>query len=89
MRVLITGGAGFVARRLTLKLLAAGAIAVAGEPRRAIERIVLADLAEPEAALQADPRIAAARPPPPAPPGGFKHQPLPPPVSLVIRGGGL
>lgn len=61
MRVLITGGAGFLARRLTLKLLATGAIAVAGAPRRAIEHIVLADLAEPEAALKADPRVASAR----------------------------
>lgn len=61
MKLLITGGAGFLARRLVLRLLETGAIAVAGGARRAIERITLADVGEPDAALTADPRVAVVR----------------------------
>ncbi len=54
MKVLITGGAGFVGARLAQALLARGTL-----DGRGIERIVLADQAPAPAALCADPRIEA------------------------------
>ena len=54
MRLLITGGAGFVGARLARTLLARGTLA--GRP---VSRIVLADMAPPPADLAADPRIEA------------------------------
>jgi D-erythronate 2-dehydrogenase len=54
MKLLITGGAGFVGDRLARTLLARGALA-----GRTIERIVLADQVPPRADLLADPRVEA------------------------------
>ncbi len=54
MRLLITGGAGFVGARLARTLLARGMLA--GRP---IERVVLADQAAPPADLVADTRVEA------------------------------
>lgn len=54
MKVMVTGGAGFVGARLAQALLARGRLA--GRP---IERIVIADQAAPPPALVADPRIDA------------------------------
>ncbi|GBD43846.1 UDP-glucose 4-epimerase [bacterium HR40] len=51
MRVLVTGGAGFLGRKLAARLLADGALGGA-----AIERLVVADVAP--AQLPADPRLA-------------------------------
>ena len=52
MRILITGGAGFVGRKLAATLLARGTLA--GRP---IEALVLADQVAAPAALLADPRV--------------------------------
>ena len=58
MNILITGGAGFLGARLTRTLLACGeGFAVAGAPRRPVERIVLADRISPPADLADDPRV--------------------------------
>ena len=54
MKLLITGGAGFLGARLARTLLARGALA-----GRAIDRLVLADLAPPAPDLAADPRVEA------------------------------
>lgn len=54
MRLLITGGAGFVGARLARTLLARGTLA--GRP---IGQLVLADQAPPPADLAADPRVEA------------------------------
>ncbi len=54
MKILITGGAGFVGARLARTLLATGTLA-----GRRIERLVLADLAAPPPDLRDDARVAA------------------------------
>jgi len=54
MRLMITGGGGFLGARLARTLLARGELA--GQP---IKRIVLTDLAPPPADLLADPRVEA------------------------------
>lgn len=54
MKLLITGGAGFIGARLARTLLARGTLA--GEP---ITQLVLADLFPPPADLAADPRVQA------------------------------
>ncbi|MEP7282744.1 MAG: D-erythronate dehydrogenase [Rubrivivax sp.] len=54
MKILITGGAGFVGRRLAQSLLARGTIG-----GRAIQSIVLADQVAPPPALLADGRVSA------------------------------
>ncbi|HJU49428.1 MAG TPA: D-erythronate dehydrogenase [Pseudogulbenkiania sp.] len=52
MKLLITGGTGFIGARLARTLLARGELA-----GRAIERLVLADLVAPSDDLRADPRV--------------------------------
>ena len=54
MRLLITGGGGFVGARLARTLLARGTLA-----GQAVEHIVLADQFAPPADLLADPRTSA------------------------------
>jgi nucleoside-diphosphate-sugar epimerase len=54
MKILITGGAGFVGSRLASALLARGQLA--GKP---LERLVLADQAAPRPELSGDPRVEA------------------------------
>jgi nucleoside-diphosphate-sugar epimerase len=55
MKLLITGGGGFVGARLARTLLARGCLT--GQP---INQLVLADQAAPPADLLADPRVSAA-----------------------------
>jgi nucleoside-diphosphate-sugar epimerase len=55
MRIVITGGAGFLGSRLAARLLARGTLTDARGQRREIERIVLLDMAP--SALPADPRL--------------------------------
>ena len=57
MRVLITGGAGFLGLTLARRLLADGVLALAGSSPRPLTELWLADLALPPPALQADPRV--------------------------------
>ncbi|MGH6610803.1 MAG: NAD-dependent epimerase/dehydratase family protein, partial [Burkholderiaceae bacterium] len=45
MRVLITGGAGFLGRRLAAKLLERGTLKDADGKDRSVEQIVLVDIA--------------------------------------------
>jgi nucleoside-diphosphate-sugar epimerase len=54
MKLLITGGGGFVGTRLARTLLASGTLA-----GRKIERLVLADMVAPQEDLRADPRVQA------------------------------
>ncbi|MEJ6021382.1 D-erythronate dehydrogenase [Ramlibacter sp. PS4R-6] len=57
MKILITGGSGFVGARLARALLAQGQLSVAGAPARKVESITLADRAPPPDDLAKDPRI--------------------------------
>ncbi|MBT9597433.1 MAG: NAD-dependent epimerase/dehydratase family protein [Vitreoscilla sp.] len=57
MRILITGGSGFLGARLARTLLSMGAIEMAGAATLAIDELWLTDLAPPPADLQADPRV--------------------------------
>ena len=57
MKILITGGAGFLGARLARTLLAQGSLALAGEAPRRIESLTLADRMPPPADLAADPRV--------------------------------
>ena len=57
MNVLITGGAGFLGRRLLAALLARGTLPDAGGVEQPIARLRVSDVAEPPAPLPDDPRI--------------------------------
>ena len=59
MRVVVTGGAGFIGRRLALRLLEANALTDSGGRAQPVERIVLFDRAAPDPRLLHDPRIEA------------------------------
>jgi nucleoside-diphosphate-sugar epimerase len=57
MKVVITGGAGFLGGRLATELLAAGELSVAGAGLRELTRLTLADQAPVPPDLAADPRV--------------------------------
>lgn len=57
MRVVITGGAGFLGVRLARSLLALGTLCLAGGPARTIATLTLLDLAPPPPDLLADARV--------------------------------
>ena len=57
MKLVITGGAGFIGRRLAERLLARGALAGADGRAAAIDEIVLFDVAAPAPPLAPDPRL--------------------------------
>jgi D-erythronate 2-dehydrogenase len=59
MNIMITGGAGFLGARLARELLAAGTLAVAGQPERPVRRLTLVDRAPVPAGLAADGRVTA------------------------------
>jgi len=59
MRVVITGGAGFIGRRLALRLLELNALTDSAGREQPIERIVLFDRAAPDPRLLQDPRVEA------------------------------
>ena len=59
MRVVITGGAGFIGRRLALRLLEVNALADSAGREQPVERIVLFDRAAPDPRLLHDPRVEA------------------------------
>lgn len=59
MKILITGGAGFLGKRLTRELLALDAFVIAGAPADPVDRIVLVDRLQPPADLLADTRVTA------------------------------
>ena len=57
MRIVITGGTGFVGRKLAERLLRDGAAEALGGGRQTISEIVLFDQAEPHQPLPGDPRL--------------------------------
>jgi nucleoside-diphosphate-sugar epimerase len=57
MRVVITGGGGFIGRKLATALLARGRLAAADGEEHSIERLVLLDQALPATPLPDDPRL--------------------------------
>lgn len=58
IRVIVTGGAGFIGTLLARRLLA-GPISAGGAPPAAVGELVLADLTAPPADVAADPRVRA------------------------------
>jgi D-erythronate 2-dehydrogenase len=58
MKILITGGCGFLGARLARTLLARGSLSLRGAAPQTIKRITLADRVPPPADLQNDARIA-------------------------------
>jgi nucleoside-diphosphate-sugar epimerase len=58
VRIIVTGGAGFIGTLLARRLLA-GPVAVGGAPPTAVDELVIADLAPPPADVAADPRVRA------------------------------
>lgn len=59
MKILITGGAGFLGDRLARELLALGELGLAGGPAERMDEVVLVDRVPPREALASDPRIRA------------------------------
>src|SRR5258708_26325466 len=57
MKVVITGGAGFIGRRLAERLLARGMLAASDGRPAEIDELVLFDVAPPQPALKADRRL--------------------------------
>ena len=57
MKILITGGSGFLGARLARTLLAQGQLSLAGGPAQRIESVTLADRAPPPDDLGRDPRV--------------------------------
>ena len=57
VRIVVTGGAGFVGARLARELLAAGTLSVAGAPPRPVSRVTLIDRVPAPADLAADDRV--------------------------------
>ena len=57
MRVVITGGGGFIGKRLAQALLKRGELADSSGQRQTISRLVLCDIVAPEPALADDPRL--------------------------------
>ena len=57
MKILITGGSGFLGARLARTLLARGSLSIAGGPAQTITAITLADRAPPPDDLARDPRV--------------------------------
>ena len=58
MRVIVTGGAGFIGTLLARRLLAEP-VSAGGAPPAKVDELVLADLAAPPADVAADPRVRA------------------------------
>jgi D-erythronate 2-dehydrogenase len=61
VRVMVTGGAGFLGSRLARALLAAGSLEVAGDGARPLSRVTLVDQAPVPGDLAADERVTAIR----------------------------
>jgi len=59
MRVVITGGAGFLGSTVARRLLDAGEVRAGGAPPAPLTELLLADLVPPPADLAADPRVTA------------------------------
>ncbi len=57
MHIVITGGAGFIGKKLAAALLASDGIALEGQPKRPLERLTLFDVVEAAEGLPADTRI--------------------------------
>jgi nucleoside-diphosphate-sugar epimerase len=59
MKVVITGGAGFLGARLARTILDAGDLALDGAPPAEVRQVILLDRVQPPETLTADPRVAA------------------------------
>lgn len=59
MKIVITGGAGFLGARLARQILKAGTLAVGGEKPAAVTSVLLIDRVPPPLDLAADPRVSA------------------------------